>query len=63
MSSLMLQTELQLRILTVCIRPRRATEVNNNDDSHSNERKGHSNWEEPSSNDNPDNPLQCKALC
>lgn len=45
MSSLLLQTELQLRILAVCVRSQRANEVSDNDDSHSNERKGHSNWE------------------
>lgn len=45
------------------LRPQRAIDVNDNDNSHSNERKEHSNWEKTSSNDNLDNPLQGKALC
>ena len=63
MSSVMLQTELPLRILPVCVRSQRVIKVNNKDNRHSNEKKGHFDWEKTSSNDNPDNPSHGKALC
>lgn len=59
----MLWTELLLRILPVCVRPQRVIEENDNDNRHSNEKKGHFDWEETSGNDKPDNPSHGKALC
>lgn len=62
MSSLLLHTEVQLSTLAVCARPQEVIEVNDNVDSHSNVRKGPSDWKEHSSNDNPENSLGGKAL-